>query len=119
MDPEIRAQWVAALRSGNYRQGKGTLRRDSDGTFCCLGVLCELAVAAGVTDRQPSGYGRGGWWSASALPISVQEWAGLANPDPRVFDPLSGRVRSLASLNDRDTEGRTFDQIAVLIEEYL
>lgn len=35
------ADWVAALRSGKYKQGVGGLRRDD--RFCCLGVLCEIA----------------------------------------------------------------------------
>lgn len=40
MNPEIKQRWVAALRSGEYEQGKGFL--NSDGKFCCLGVLCDL-----------------------------------------------------------------------------
>lgn len=34
------ADWVKALRSGNYEQGQEYLCRD--GKFCCLGVLCEI-----------------------------------------------------------------------------
>lgn len=37
MDSKIKEQWVAALRSGKYKQGTGYLNRD--GKFCCLGVL--------------------------------------------------------------------------------
>ena len=51
MKQEIKQQWITALRSGNYPQGRGYLRRiDDDGKegYCCLGVLCELAVNAGV-----------------------------------------------------------------------
>lgn len=40
MNPEWKAKWVAALRSGNYQQGSGDLRHDD--RFCCLGVLCDL-----------------------------------------------------------------------------
>ena len=40
MNPELKAKWVAALRSGKYEQARCQL---SDGVgFCCLGVLCEL-----------------------------------------------------------------------------
>lgn len=46
MNPEIKAQWLAALRSGNYIQGKYYLQSfDVTGeqhTFCCLGVLCDI-----------------------------------------------------------------------------
>lgn len=40
MDPEIKAQWVAALRLGEYQQGFDQLHPSS--TFCCLGVLCDI-----------------------------------------------------------------------------
>lgn len=37
---EVVKNWVAALRSGKYKETTETLR-DSEG-FCCLGVLCDL-----------------------------------------------------------------------------
>ena len=37
---EARALWVKALRSGEYKQTTGQLRKD-DG-HCCLGVACDL-----------------------------------------------------------------------------
>ncbi len=50
MNPEITAKWVAALRSGEYVQAKKQLRvtivsSDAEDRFsyCCLGVLCEVA----------------------------------------------------------------------------
>ena len=45
MDPTIKARWVAALRSGDYNQGHGRLHTKENGisSFCCLGVLCDLA----------------------------------------------------------------------------
>ena len=39
MTPELKAQWIAALRSGEYTQGRGALKT-GDGGYCCLGVLC-------------------------------------------------------------------------------
>ena len=43
MNPEIKKQWVAALRSGEYRQGQGSLCAEGfDGFgYCCLGVLVD------------------------------------------------------------------------------
>jgi hypothetical protein len=38
---DLRAEWVKALRSGKYKQGKKLLRSIED-AFCCLGVLCDL-----------------------------------------------------------------------------
>lgn len=46
MNPVVKALWCDALESGKYQRGKKALR-----TFrghCCLGVLAELAVQAGV-----------------------------------------------------------------------
>jgi hypothetical protein len=40
MDAEIKARWVTALRSGEYQQGRETMRQGD--RFCCLGVLCEI-----------------------------------------------------------------------------
>lgn len=41
MNTDLKARWVAALRSGKYKQGKSALQT-WDGKFCCLGVLCDL-----------------------------------------------------------------------------
>lgn len=44
MDPELKAKWVEALRSGRYKQGRRCL---GDGEYapyyCCLGVLNKVA----------------------------------------------------------------------------
>lgn len=40
MNREYAMQWVEALRSGRYQQGKDYLNQN--GKFCCLGVACEL-----------------------------------------------------------------------------
>jgi hypothetical protein len=123
MNQEIKAQWVAALRSGEYTQGKEALRND-EGGFCCLGVLCELAIAAGVC--APAVYNNGyNLWeyegASSTLPYSVMRWADLSSDNPPVQDSC------LAELNDGewDTDtgavdnGMDFNEIADIIEEHL
>lgn len=44
LDPEFKAKWVAALRSGKYKQGQNYLMLDhSTGPlYCCLGVAGNL-----------------------------------------------------------------------------
>lgn len=37
----LKARWVAALRSGEYEQGRCRLRSHDD-HYCCLGVLCAV-----------------------------------------------------------------------------
>lgn len=42
MNTELLRRWVAALRSGKYKQGKGHLHSGLCETYCCLGVLREI-----------------------------------------------------------------------------
>jgi hypothetical protein len=43
--------WVEALESDEYEQGTGYLEFEEDNTVyhCCLGVLCRVAMADGLT----------------------------------------------------------------------
>lgn len=63
MKAELKAKWVAALRSGDYRQVNGSLKEELEaGTgefgYCCLGVLCELMEIpqATVSHEEEEGY---------------------------------------------------------------
>lgn len=40
LDPEFKAKWTAALRSGEYKQGRHALmdKDKNECTFCCIGV---------------------------------------------------------------------------------
>lgn len=121
MKQEIKNQWVAALRSGEYKQTDGTLHRTAgdDEGYCCLGVLCDIAVKAGVIRSLNEGsrevFETGTGWEAGVLPAKVQRWAGLDSDNPMVRRNTNGRYESsLASLND---DGCSFGEIADLIEE--
>lgn len=124
MDPKVKSLWTAALRSGEYQQAKGYLRTD-DG-YCCLGVLCDIAVKNGVIpepkrvdnvaadsvlsndDLPVYFYGGDSDSSYLTLPEAVQHWAGLRdyNPAVRVIDEEglpgveSWRQAPLSELND-------------------
>ena len=39
MDRELKAKWIAALRSGEYKQTSGDYYSPKTGGYCCLGVL--------------------------------------------------------------------------------
>lgn len=129
MNADIKARWQQALRSGDYRQGVSRLRRRADGgdRFCCLGVLCELAVEAGVIEAPVESeigyrYGATGDLLGDAvyLPPAVAKWAGLStNPavEHVVGHEAGGRMTrwsTLAKLNDSKTP---FSTIADLIEQ--
>jgi hypothetical protein len=133
MKADIKERWVAALRSGEYRQAEGYLRTEEG--FCCLGVLCELAVQDGVilpakrTSVMPRDVVSPPHWiydgtDTKALPYSVMLWAGLHEVDPTVCtsveadDDIFGRHSNLAELNDSGGV-YTFDRLADLIENSL
>jgi hypothetical protein len=124
--------WVDALRSGRFRQGIGKLTTVTDGAtgeseerHCCLGVLCELALEAGVglnvTERAtPSTYAglrrtRSYDGQVNFPPKEVLDWAGLTERNPSVRHHAV--VRTLGFLNDE--RNLTFAAIADLVEEQL
>lgn len=124
MDPDIKARWVAALRSGEYKQGRHRLKRRREhqkSEYCCLGVLCEIAVQDGVIKPPEKIEDEGFPGSAYkyegdkfSLGPRVQEWAGIES-NPAVKDP-NGHWSSLADMND---DGASFEEIADVIERQL
>lgn len=120
MNPEIKAQWVAALRSGEYEQGTGRLHRGD--TFCCLGVLCDLAIKAGAPGveefRRPTEIVSTYNGLQLILPGSVREWAGLDSCNPILVDE-SGSESEYHPVSIFNDNGTTFNEIADLIEAQL
>jgi hypothetical protein len=114
--------WLKALRSGEYRQGTSYLAytdtKNSTPTYCCLGVLCEVAVrnGANVTKDSPDGFMSRYDKEAGVLPKSVQEWAGLHSAEPGVTFEDNIDV-PLTVIND--DYGLSFEEIAELVEEQL
>lgn len=138
MKPEVKAAWVAALRSGEYQQTTGSLHRFKESAserlgFCCLGVLCDVAVKAGViepgTVSHVAGTVRyGAQQAGAALPDEVVRWAGFkyedhdSDPaDPYVeWAPPESREPTRQRLSYvNDVGGGTFETIANLIESSL
>lgn len=124
MNAEVKAQWLNDLRSGEFPQVEGKLS-DGEG-YCCLGVLCEQAVKAGVIPKvdTPDGvrYGPDTDFSWGALPQAVVDWAELPGIDPHVMveDPEVDDGEWLEALSGvNDDLGKNFAQIADLIEEQL
>lgn len=126
MNARVKELWTKALRSGKYPQDRGYLRTKQG--YCCLGVLCDLAVIEGVIpqpqDTDPDDNEMGWYYYGTSalddvLPQEVAEWAGLKNPGYPEDNPLvtvNDSVTSLAELND---DGYTFARIADIIEENL
>lgn len=116
MDAKAKTLWLKALRSGKYEQGKYFLK--SDGQYCCLGVLCEVALKNGVKlakadDGHEAAYGIEK--AKEVLPTEVCHWAKISeNPEVEIKGIEDA---NLACLNDH--EGYNFLQIADVIEEQL
>jgi len=113
MKQEIKKRWVAALRSGEYRQGKIQLKKENK--FCCLGVLCDIVKdelnLSWVTHPNMSPPTIAGEFLV--LPCIVSKYVELADTSVQ----YQGERRFLEYLND--TENLPFDKLALLIEEQL
>jgi hypothetical protein len=144
MNPVVKAKWLTALRSGEYKQGTNRLRTDaSEGSsFCCLGVLCDVAAKEGVTAWKVSSAYQGAIWQESpdnpaggyyetcGVPPTLQKWAGLQDESgsfdgavpyrtARMVEAAEAdyvrQATNLVTLNDDG--GWSFERIADLIEE--
>lgn len=100
---KVKKEWVKALRSGEYKQGRGALCKETGGQylFCALGVLADIAVD--------------GYWVRAAK----NRWSLLLG-DTRYTGGLPKKVipgalnAAVTSINDVDY--LTFSQIADWIE---
>ena len=111
MNADLKARWLAALRSGEYKRGSSTLKRaiNRGGHFtgryehCCLGVLCEI-VGVPLVRLDPSDFSMGehvivkqdGTPSNQHGYIELEGWRSTVGLDV-------GQQVKLASINDYDT----------------
>lgn len=111
MTPELKSNWVAALRSGKYTQGQTYLRSKTD-KYCCLGVLADLCGEKWDT-ISPNTYGfyevLPEYSRYTAITVFSFQYA------KRVGLP-QGVLSTLISMND---QGVPFDRIATYIERTL
>lgn len=110
----MKQEWINALRSGKYKQGRSKLRHDDH--FCCLGVLCDLVNKDNWQEHPhynlpPSWVDMTGTYNAGGLPIPLGE---------RLFTAKNHSVSDvfyfLALKNDN---GYSFEEIADYIEAEL
>lgn len=117
MNKEVIEEWICALESGEYKQGREALRLKGD-NFCCLGVLCDLHAKShegswvvfeededADTDTDTSYTYKG---RTDYLPEIVQLWAGITKTGPHGLD--------VSKLND---SGFSFAEIAVELRKCL
>lgn len=107
--------WLQALRSGDYRQGTGSLY--SNGKYCCLGVLVKIQGLLGSGEHASFGSLNASnplfpvLGHIGAFPPTVRvEYL----PDPGSLMDHSGSAKTLVTLND--SAGFTFPEIADILE---
>ena len=155
MNQEIKKMWIDALLSGEYQQGSGRLHsyiefddsmlNEKDrNSYCCLGVLCKLAIDNHVPVQRTYGpvyetcvdasletYHYDG--ESGVLPSSVIIWAGLHEKNPTIDitlleknEEISKRMKEIDMYVDRDEPlevisefndaGFSFQELAKIIE---
>jgi hypothetical protein len=109
IDKQVKRKWLKALRSGEYRQGRGCLRSKGKtfDTFCCLGVLLDITDPKAWDRTLQSLYLWGTERAECALPESVRDEIGLDDEEEG----------TLITLNDDGGNG--FKRIANWIEKNL
>jgi hypothetical protein len=110
MPKDLKDKWVKALRSGEYKQGRGTLYTPSTKSFCCLGVLEHICLNGEVETYE---YGNG-----------LKQFKGM--PSVQFYDAhgISGRDATearLTQMNDgtEDKKPKSFKAIARFIDKHV
>lgn len=127
MNPDVKTKWLAALRSGEYEQTDGMLLKVTGERkqHCCLGVLCELAVAEGVIPparlvenwdgTQKIGQ-FGDRLEEGTLPAEVSEWSGVDDYGHYAAVVDEDGIEYTPFLTEINDEGASFAEIADIIE---
>lgn len=136
---EIMLKWAEALESGDYEQGKGTLRRrlldevtgEDTGKVeqCCLDVLIDVCRANGL-DFPKAQVTTGGmvamdyvyraadgeeYTESGVLPGPVMTYAGLFQTDPALYVPTEAEVDVTSATQANDQQGMPFPEIAAAV----
>lgn len=110
LDPAFKKQWLAALRSGNYKQGIGELQTKT-GEFCCLGVACDITGPRTTRFWAPNGHRK------ATIPLQTRDIPRVLKGTDNHWSPTKNPVvKFLAKHND---DGVSFKRIATWVEKYL
>ena len=128
----LKERWVAALKSGNYPQITGQLKRaaQSGEGYCCLGVLVELIIEDLPTEASWVGNDAPWTYETSSIPkIMVKPGYGHIPVELIILPDLVGELpgdllRAALTTQDRltqlnDTDRLPFSEIAEFIAEKL
>lgn len=113
MKQDIKGKLVAALRSGDYKQGKIWLMKD--GCYCVNGVLCDLYA----TENNYTAQQRFDFLSNTLLPRNVRIWAFNEEDDITGFGALLTFGKESQRMSYWSDRGVPFITLAELIETQL
>jgi hypothetical protein len=130
MNSEVKKVWIDALRSGDYDQGLGQLHtmQNDIHAYCCLGVLCDLAIKSGIElevkydstwENGPKMFIYDG--ESGYLPEVVQQWAELDEVNPIIFiENICNTEEEIYSICNRigDSENMLQEDLTYLISEF-
>lgn len=105
LPPDFKAKWVAALRSGEYKQGRSNLYDSEKDAFCCLGVAGVLNGCSLASMDQKSNPVYNSEYSRVIPGVNI----------PLLFDTMSW-ISDIIHMNDN---GESFSEIADYIEKNL
>ena len=103
-------KWTAALRSGEYQQGKGFLHDRASNSYCCLGVLYKVCGCSVPDDKDPG---------ITQLPPKA--WAqahgveSFNSERDTFFNPKLEHLMPASECNDTHCD---FHRIADMLEKY-
>ena len=114
--PELE-EWINALKSGEYTQGVGQLRKDDK--YCCLGVYCDLQAKKGLGEWRGNYFwhSKGGYTGTGGenVVLPPMNLIGTGQRNLPLF--RGGGLLPMDALNDRVK--LSFEEIAELLEGLL
>lgn len=114
MKQEVKQMWINALRSGEYNQCRDKLKKTNGNkeSFCCLGVLTDLAIKDSSNNESWNDFEE-----YVFLPGFVMNWAGMNNINStgRLYN--YNTIKNSICLSDKNDFGASFKQIADMIEK--
>jgi hypothetical protein len=106
----FKKKWIAALRSGEYKQGKEMLYNHDTKEYCCLGVA---GIICGLEKHDINGSGLLQEANGYGLEKVPELLVGSDEKDDSDYNIIADK---LTIMNDN---GKSFNYIASYIERYL
>lgn len=120
-DVEEFLQWIAALKSGTYEQGKQALQ-SVHGGYCCLGVACIVLgknLSYRYTDKEDTVKRLAGGlpFNQRDAGATIPDWLCNIDTDFLKFDYRGKGLSAIAIANMNDS-GMSFTEIADVLMLY-